>query len=211
MGAMSKLDNLELADGFETARLIVRRALADDAQEFNQATVETFDQLQRWFPWAKQRPSIADTQQYLQQAGRDYVERTAFHFMWLLKEGGTLVGRCGLHQVDWEKRSCALGYWTRQNYQKQGFAAEAIHGVTAFAFEALRFNQVNVLVRIDNAPSRRLAEMVGYQLHETRVNGEQDADGQWHDQWVFTMSKQNFQDAKATNPDRFSFKPYYLR
>lgn len=88
-------------------------------------------------------------------------------FAVLLKTDGTLIGDCGLEQMEVGGRSIAeLGYDVRSDYWSQGFATEAALAVRDYAFEVLQLPQLISLIRVGNLASKRVAEKVGMQLVE---------------------------------------------
>lgn len=86
-------------------------------------------------------------------------------FSVFLKRDGTLIGDCGLEQMEVEGvRVAELGYDFRSEYWNQGFATEAACAVRDYAFDILRLPQLISLIRVGNLASKRVAEKVGMKL-----------------------------------------------
>jgi RimJ/RimL family protein N-acetyltransferase len=88
-------------------------------------------------------------------------------FSVLLKEDGTLIGDCGLENMDLDGQTVAeLGYDFRSAYWKRGFASEAASAVRDYAFDVLHLPMLVSLIRVGNLASKRVAEKVGMQFVE---------------------------------------------
>ncbi len=86
-------------------------------------------------------------------------------FSVILRESGTLIGDCGLEQMEVEGvRVAELGYDFRSQYWNRGFATEAASAVRDYAFAILRLPRLISLIRVGNLASRRVAEKVGMSL-----------------------------------------------
>jgi ribosomal-protein-alanine N-acetyltransferase len=86
-------------------------------------------------------------------------------FSVFLKSDGTLIGDCGLEQMEVEGvRVAELGYDFRSEYWNQGFATEAACAVRDYAFDILGLPQLISLIRVGNLASKRVAEKVDMQL-----------------------------------------------
>ena len=86
-------------------------------------------------------------------------------FSVILKETGTLIGDCGLEQMESEG-AAELGYDFRSDFWNQGYATEAAMAVRDYAFDVLQLPQLISLIRVGNLASKRVAEKVGMTLAE---------------------------------------------
>jgi len=86
-------------------------------------------------------------------------------FSVILKETGTLIGDCGLEQMESEG-AAELGYDFRSDFWNQGYATEAAIAVRDYALNTLKLPQLISLIRVGNLASRRVAERVGMTLDE---------------------------------------------
>ena len=104
-------------------------------------------------------------------------------FSVVLKEGGLLVGDCGLEMLDQaDGRVAELGYDFRSDFWGRGLATEAAMAVRDHAFGALGLPRLISLIRVGNHASRRVAEKVGLHLAETTLRGEQPY-------WVYALDR----------------------
>lgn len=83
-------------------------------------------------------------------------------------------------------RGAHVGYWVAQDFAGRGIIPTALALATDHAFRTLRLHRVEVSMRPENAPSRRVAEKLGF-----RFEGERrrylHIDGEWRDHLVFVL------------------------
>ncbi len=77
-------------------------------------------------------------------------------------ESGEILGAVGLHSVDPVSRRCSSGYWVAPEARGQGTAARALRLLSAFAFGELGVRRVELWIEPENAPSRSVADAVGF-------------------------------------------------
>ena len=76
---------------------------------------------------------------------------------WLLQEGGTLIGRCGLSPFRLnDSAAVELGYYISPQYQRQGFGYEAASRTLLLARERYGLTAVYARVSADNVASLHL-------------------------------------------------------
>lgn len=89
--------------------------------------------------------------------------------LWILQlKDGTIIGRAGLSNrvVDGEIKLEA-GYLVGSSFQGNGYAFEAMSHIIRYAFDELESEEINCFIKEDNAPSKRLAEKLGFKDNGT--------------------------------------------
>jgi RimJ/RimL family protein N-acetyltransferase len=164
----------DVPEAFETERLFLRAPCAGDGAEMHEAIVESADHLRVWVPWAK--PNItADEEEALQRKKRiKFLARESFYFNTYLKGAGTLVGVIGLWNIDWGVPKFEIGYFIRTSLEGQGYATEAVNGITRFAFDQFGALRIQITSPLQ---SWRVAERAGYTLEGIIRNNYRDVDG----------------------------------
>ena len=81
-------------------------------------------------------------------------------FLITLREGGAVVGGCGVALQD---GAPDLGYWLGVKYWNKGYATEAARAVIDFAFTELGHDTLSAGARVTNPASRRILEKCGFQ------------------------------------------------
>ena len=104
-------------------------------------------------------------------------------FSVILKDGGLLVGDCGLEVMKVGGETAAeLGYDVRSDHWGRGLATEAAIAVRDHAFSTLGLPRLVSLIRVGNHASRRVAEKVGMRLAETIQPDD-------HPYWVYALPR----------------------
>ncbi|HUV47332.1 MAG TPA: GNAT family protein [Actinomycetes bacterium] len=83
-------------------------------------------------------------------------------------------------------RGAHIGYWVAQDFAGRGIIPIALALATDHAFQGLRLHRVEVSMRPENGPSRRVAEKLDF-----RFEGERrrylHIDGEWRDHLVYVL------------------------
>lgn len=149
-----------------TPRTIIRSFTPADADELFACITPTLTRFMSWEPPAS-LDAFADVWRDwldLAEAGRELqlIVRAA--------ADGTFVGIIGLH--DMQGDTPELGLWIREDRHGQGFGAEALTAVTAWAADRLRPRAFVYPVAEPNIASRRLAERLGGTIVEQRATSK---------------------------------------
>jgi ribosomal-protein-alanine N-acetyltransferase len=98
-----------------------------------------------------------------------------------------LVGQLTIGGVQYGSlRGAHIGYWVAQELAGRGIIPTAVAMATDHAFGVLQLHRVEVSMRPENAPSRRVAEKLDF-----RYEGERreylHIDGAWRDHLVYVL------------------------
>ena len=149
--------------GLETARLRLRPVCLEDADTVYTSIRESIEPLGRWMDWCHTGYSREDSDAWIAATRSAWEAGGAYEFL-VFERSGRHVGAVGLNQFNRENNCANLGYWVRQSSQRQGFAVEAVRRIARFAFEAAKFQRVEIVAAVDNVASRRVAERAGATL-----------------------------------------------
>jgi RimJ/RimL family protein N-acetyltransferase len=188
----------DFPDSFETARLLIRSPRPGDGPEVTTAIRESWDALHEWMPWAREQPTVEQTEERLRRAHCAFQERTDLMLLLFQKGTQTLVGSSGLHRMDWTVPRFEIGYWCRTRFEGQGYISEAVRGITRFAFETLDAQRVEIRCDSHNLRSRRVAERAGYQLEGELRNQGIGREGQLRNIQVFSLIPEEYEALQAT-------------
>ncbi|HTE21104.1 MAG TPA: GNAT family protein [Armatimonadota bacterium] len=192
----------EVPEAFETERLLIRAPRFGDGAAVNAAIQETFEELRPWMPWARQRPTVEESEMYVREAYCNFLQRKELGLLLFLKGTETLVGASGLHRIRWDIPRFEIGYWRRSGFQGQGYVTEAVRGLTVYGFEVLGARRVEIRCDARNGPSRRVAERVGYRLEGTLRSDDLSPDGEPRDTLVFSLLPEEY---ASLNLDRIDY------
>ncbi len=149
---------------FETERLLLRSPQAGDGAALYAAVQESLAELQPWMPWATDDMTVESQEAVMRRAHADFVARTDLMLVIFHKVSGELIGSSGLHRIDWQVPRFEIGYWLRTSCIRQGYMAEAVNGITAFAFDTLVARRVEIHCDEKNKRSAGVALRCGFVL-----------------------------------------------
>jgi len=96
------------------------------------------------------------------EAGRREGSREAFA---IVDGNGIFLGLALAPKIDPDAREVELGYIVAPGARGRGVATAALRLLTDWAFETLGALRIELLIDVDNGPSKRVAERCGY-THE---------------------------------------------
>jgi ribosomal-protein-serine acetyltransferase len=122
------------------------------------------EHLARWLGWATQQ-QMGTRDQALTFIGRGLKRFAEDGLPWMaLWQGDAIIGGVLYFRVDQFRLGTDIGYWLSSGSGGQGLATRMVRAGLRLAFEDVGLSRVTIQAEVDNAPSRRLAERVGFQL-----------------------------------------------
>lgn len=177
MGVLLQALLLDVPEAVDTSRLALRATRAGAGAEINVAFVESREELRPWMPWARNAMSVEQSEEHCRTMQARWHAREELDFCFHEKAGGALVGKGGLHTIDWSIPKFEIGYWIRTPRTGCGFATEAALGMVEFARAHLGARRLEITCDARNAASRRVAEKCGFELEGIRRASRRDAQG----------------------------------
>ena len=144
----------------ETSRLILREFSPEDADAL--ASVLSDRETMRFYPAPFDRAAV---EEWIARNRSRYQKDG--HGLWamVLKASGELIGDCGLtFQSVEDVEETEIGYHVRRDLWGQGLATEAACACRDFGFAKLPIERLVSIIRLENQPSRRVAEKTGMTL-----------------------------------------------
>ena len=169
---------MEIPDEFETERLTIRVPRAGDGPDVNAAIMRSLETLQPWMPWAKEAPSVEESESRCRMARAKFLLREDITLRLYLKGTRTVIGSSGLHFIDWSVPKFEIGYWVGKSFEGHGYATEAVRGIAAYALDRLGAQRLEILVDERNVRSCRIPERCGFMFECLRHNLKRDHHGQ---------------------------------
>jgi RimJ/RimL family protein N-acetyltransferase len=176
---------LEIPEKLETERLILAATRAGHGAAVNEAVTESFAELKPWMPWSQQVQSLEESEKHCREAQAKWHSREMIDFCFLRKGDGVLVGKGGLHTIDWSVPKCEIGYWIRSSFSRRGYATEAACALARLAAGELGARRVEITCNALNAASRRVAEKSGFALEGVLRNSRRDTAGALADSCMY--------------------------
>lgn len=154
-----KLDRkkIELTDG----KITLRPYRKSDVNSMYQAIRESIKEVGAWLPFAHDDYSIKESRAWAKKRPKEWKKGTIYDFAILDAKDGTIIGGCGLNNIDKIHRYANLGYWVRTSRMGQGVAPAATLLLAKWGFEALKLVRIEILVATGNERSLRVAAKAG--------------------------------------------------
>ncbi|MBY0353240.1 GNAT family N-acetyltransferase [Candidatus Babeliales bacterium] len=172
-----------------TPRLLLRKPCIEDSAAVNAGVEESFNELNQFMPWARQRQTLAETKLFIEQAITNWIvqksEEPWFPIFMFDRTSQEFIGTTGYHHIEWESMCLQIGYWIRTSKSGQGFMTEAVNALTRYAFEELGMRRVAITCDIKNIRSQKVAERLGFTHEATLEQNRVTVDGQMSDTLVF--------------------------
>lgn len=175
-----------IPESFESKRLLIRAPLWEDGVIVNEAIRESIDELRAWLPWARNIPTIEESEVNIRRARLQFLDRSDLRLLLFLKETGQLVGSSGLHRIDWESRKFEIGYWLGTPFGNKGYMTEAVAAITNYAVQELQANRIEIRCDGRNLRSARVAERLGFTLEGILRQDKCAEDGSLRDTMIFS-------------------------
>ncbi|HSY11819.1 MAG TPA: GNAT family protein [Verrucomicrobiae bacterium] len=103
-----------------------------------------------------------------------------------LLDGGKLIGDVGLRVLEPDPEQAEVGITVAPDFQRQGYASEALRALLNYIFKTLNKHRVFASVDPRNAPSMKLLERVGMRKEAHFVRGLWFRN-EWVDDVVFAI------------------------
>jgi RimJ/RimL family protein N-acetyltransferase len=191
---------LELAKTYkiETARLLIRCYVPEDAEKLQKSINSSTQHLLPWIPWALEEPQEIDWMaKFIRQFRGQFDLGQDSVYGIFDKEEKEIIGGTGLHnRVGKDARE--IGYWINVNHIGNGYATEAVRALIKCGFEIEGLQRVEIHCSADNARSFNVPYKLGFTHEATIKSHSTNRQGQVQDEMIWTLSAKAF----ATSPIR---------
>jgi len=162
---------LDLPMPITTPRLLIRPPEVGDGSVVNAAIIESFDVLHQFMDWAKEKPTVQETEEIMRRCAENWtLKKSQEPWLQLLifdKNTDQFIGGTSFYNINSEIPSLETGYWIRTSMSHQGLMTEAMNAITQYAFKQLRVKRIAITCDVDNTRSRKIPERLGYILEAT--------------------------------------------
>ena len=99
-----------------------------------------------------------------------------------------MIGLIQIHSKDEINNNCKIGYIIGYQYNKKGYAREAVKEMIHFAFNVIGYHRIDAEIVEENVDSIKLAESLGMHLESTKQESYK-IENQYYNQKVYTLLK----------------------
>lgn len=176
---------LDVPETVETSRMVLRATRAGHGAETHAALEESRAQLRPWMPWARDTQTLEASEHHCRTMQVRWHAREELDFCFFRRADGALLGKGGLHTIDWTIPKFEIGYWIRTSSARQGYATEAALALVDFACARLAARRLEIACDARNAASRRVAIKCGFELEGIHRRNRRDTAGELADSCVY--------------------------
>lgn len=112
--------------------------------------------------------------------------RSKFQLAITLREGGALIGNCGVRLNEPGGYDAETGYELAPKHWGRGYATEAARAMLDFGFGTLGLHRIMAYCVAENSASAHVLEKLGMKL-EGRLRECWRIKGQWHDNLMYAV------------------------
>ena len=158
----------------ETSRLILRRAIREDAEAMfrNWASDPEVTKYLTWPP----HENVEVTQNLLERWTTEYEKDDYYHWMIVLKEIGEPIGSLLVTTVG-RAQSAHIGYCIGQKWWHKGIMHEAVQAVIKYLFEEVGYHRVEAMHDPNNPNSGRVMRKCGMKYEGTTHASDRNNQG----------------------------------
>ena len=139
----------------------IRPFQSSDAAEVYQAVRESLPQVSLWLPDLNDAITLEKVQGYIASQAEHASQRTAYNFVIMDGDDHTILGGCGLTQINWQHGYANLYYWVRSSKAGRGVASAAAAQLARYGIQTLGLQRIEIVVAAGNLSSLRVAEKIG--------------------------------------------------
>lgn len=158
----------------------LRPLRAEDAPDIFASIDTQRPHLGRWLPFVAETHRVEQTRSVVAAMLADGANP-----VFTLRDGGAFAGLIGFKSADSANSSIEIGYWLREEQQGRGVMTAAVRALCDKAFGEMAMRRVVIRCGVDNGPSNRIPQRLGFRLSHVEPRGEQLSDGAWIDLNVY--------------------------
>jgi ribosomal-protein-serine acetyltransferase len=98
----------------------------------------------------------------------------------------SVIGRIGIHNINFQNKNASIGYWLIKNAQGKGIISKATRSLITYSFQTLGLNRIEIRAATDNKRSQSIPERLGM-LKEGTLREAELVNGKFLDLEVYSV------------------------
>lgn len=181
-----------------TDRLVLRSFRNEDATAAFEMVVRNKPRLQNDFPKLLSKAvNVAGVEGVIEERRKAWAKSYEFFFAIHRREFNAVIGQVSLKSINWKSGKAELAYFIDEEHARKGYATEALHGIIEWCFDAMELNSLFLRAALDNKPSQKLAEKVGFTKQGIVPKDHKRQDGKLVDIYYYTITPKEYEVWKA--------------
>lgn len=116
--------------------------------------------LSQFLPWVPQMQTVENMWDYLYHCELLYQQKKELSFV--IVHNRKVAGRIGLHYINEQNRTAAIGYWLDKNVTGKDIMMNACRALIQHGFEQLQLHRIEIKAATDNVKSRAIPEKLNF-------------------------------------------------
>jgi RimJ/RimL family protein N-acetyltransferase len=172
----------------KSLRLVLRPIeIGDNADIFKYRADAQTNKYQGWIP-----KTIEDVDEFIAKNPAKFnLPETWFQLVIIEKESEKLIGDVGVHFFGEENMQVELGCTLDANFQRKGYATEALTAIIDFLFNELKKHRIIGSVDPRNKPSLAMMDRLGFRK-EAHFKKSLYINGEWVDDVIYALLKSDW-------------------
>jgi ribosomal-protein-serine acetyltransferase len=179
-----------------TPNLHARPAIISDAPALAELVRNNLTQISSFLPAVAALATVAGAKNHLQRVAELAVREELLE--WNLFSDGALCGSLRINHIEKDTHKVAIGYFVGTEYQGRGIATKSVRAVTAYCFNVLNVNRIELRCATSNGPSMRVAERSGF-IREGILRQAELLGGAYADLYLYSLLRDEFARTNSTN------------
>lgn len=162
------------------------------AKQYLQIVAQEREYLGQWLSWPAYADSEAFFLNFVQNSLQSYAAGKSWTCAMIYR--GQVVGNISFNTINTELKKVEIGYWLSQQYQGRGIVSQSVKKMVEIAFHQLEMEKVQISAAVENRPSRRVCERLGFEL-EGVITRAENLNGMVVDHAIYGMSREKWSES----------------
>jgi ribosomal-protein-serine acetyltransferase len=145
--------------------------------------------LREWLPWVDNMRTIEIFESYISKTKKEKETGTDFGFV--IYADTVIAGRIGLHYINHQTKTGAIGYWLGKNFENRGIITKACNTILEFGFTQLALERIEIKCAAENHKSKAVPERLGF-TQEAILPQAEFVNDKILDLYVYALSKKDW-------------------
>ena len=145
--------------------------------------------LREWLPWVDHMQTVANFTHYIIDTKKRAVDKTDFGYAIIIDNN--IVGRMGLHHINYQNKIGEIGYWLAGGLQGRGIITKSCTALINHGFTQLGLNRIEIKCGLGNGKSRAIAEKMQFK-QEGILREAELLNGKFIDLYLYAMLKEEW-------------------
>ncbi len=143
----------------ETERLVLRRTILDDANDYFvlRSSPEAMKHICK--PLQK---SVEETKELIYKINEMIAFNDGISWAVCLKNNNKMIGSVSFHKIDKDNHRAEIGYMLHPDYWRMGIISEAIEAIINYGFNTLKFHSIEAHIDPTNIGSEKILQKFNF-------------------------------------------------